>query len=148
LANFGIQDFNSFSLSYNTSPSSSFDRLALVSSPLQFSYNPHDMVHPRPSIVIPNNLMLTDDWTQSNSSPNSNSSASLPTTPCQLNAPFPESYTLDDRSSDYTPDDPYANQSLYTYSSVPAFSGEEYCDVQQPSFLPCQLDHNFEGFYY
>lgn len=89
--------------------------------------------------------MLTDDWTQSNSSPVSNSTGSLPTTPCQLNAPFPESYTLDDRSSDYTPDDPYANHSLYpTYSSVHAFSGEEYCDVQ-PSFLPSQLDHNLKA---
>ena len=143
LANFEIQDFNAFSLSYNTSPTSSFDRLALGSSPLQFSYNPHDMVHPRPSIAIPNNLMLTDDWTQSNSSPISNSSGSLPTTPCQLNTRFPESYTLDDRSSDYTPDDPYANHTLYTYSTVPAFCGEEYCDVQ-PNFLP-QLDHNLKA---
>jgi hypothetical protein len=144
LAYIGIQDFNSYSLSYNINPSSSFDdRLVLASSPLQFSYNPHDMVHPRPSISIPNNMILTDEWMQSNSSPSSNSTGSLPTTPCQLNAPFPESYTLDDRSSDYTPDDSYANQSLYpTYPSVHTFSGEEYCDVQ-PSFL--QLDHNYKA---
>ena len=134
LANHEIQDFNPYPLSYNTS-SSSFDRLAL-------SYNPHDMVHPRPSLFIPNNMIMTDDWTQSNSSPISNSTGSLPTTPCQLNAP--ESYTQEDRSSDYTPDDPYANHSLYpTYSSVQTFSGEEYCDVQ-PSFLPCELDHNLK----
>ena len=144
-ANVEIQDFNTFSLSYNTSPSSSFDRLALASSPLQFSFNPNDMVHPRPSVAIPNNLMLTDDWTQSNSSPISNSTGSLPTTPCQLNAPFPETYTLDERSSDYTPEDPYANHSLYpTYPSVHPFSGEEYCDVQS-SYLPCQLDHNLKA---
>jgi len=139
-------DFYTYSLSYNTSPSSSFDRQALASGPLQLSYNPHNMVHPRPSISIPNNLMLTDDWTQSNYSPISNSTGSLPTTPCQLNDPFPESYTLDDRSSDYTPDDPYANHSLYTTypSSIQAFSGEEYCDVQ-PSFVPCPLDHNLKA---
>ena len=144
---FEIQDFNSFSLPYNTSPSSSFDTLALASNPLHFSYNPHasDLVHPRPSISIPNNLMLTDDWAQSNSSPISNSSSSLPTTPSQLNTPFPESYTLEDRSSDYTPDDPYPNHSLYpTYPSTHAFNGEEYSDVQ-PSFLPCQLDHSLKA---
>ena len=146
LTNIEIQDFNSFSLSYNN-PSSSFDTMALASSPLQFSYNPQDLVHPRPSISIPNNFRLTDDWTQSSSSPTSNSTGSLPTTPCQLNAPFPESYTLDDRSSDYTPDDPYANHSLYpSYpsASVQAFSGEEYSDVQ-PAYLPCQLDPNLKA---
>ena len=143
LANIEIQDLNTFSLSYN-SPSSSFDTLALAASPLQFSYNPHD---PQSSISIPNNFRLSDDWTQSRSSPISNSTGSLPTTPCQLNVPFPEtqSYTLDDRSSDYTPDDPYANHSLYsTYPSVHAFSGEEYGDVQ-PGFLPCQIDHNLKA---
>jgi hypothetical protein len=134
LANIKIQDYNTYPLS-NDSPSSSFDTLALAVSPLQFSYNPHDLVHPRPSISIPNNFSLADDWTQSSSSPISNSSGSLPTTPCQLN----ESYTLDDRSSDYTPDDSYANHSLYpTYSSVHFFSGEEYGDVQ-PGFLPCNF---------
>ena len=145
LTNIEIQDFNSFSLSYN-SPSSSFDTLALASSPLQFSYNPQDLVHPRPSISIPNNYRLADDWTQSTSSPTSNSTSSLPTTPCQLNTPFPESYTLDDRSSDYTPDDPYANHSLYpTYPSVQqAFGGEEYVDVQ-PAYLPCQLDPDLKA---
>ena len=144
LANIEIQDFNTFSLSYN-SPSSSFDTMALAVSPLQFSYTPHDLVHPRPSISIPNDFRLTDDWTQSSSSPISNSTGSLPTTPCQLNLPFPESYTQDDRSSDYTPDDPYANHSLYpAYPSVHAFSGEEYGDVQS-GFLPCQLNHNLKA---
>jgi hypothetical protein len=142
LANIEIQDFNTFSLSYNN-PSSSFDTLALPATPLQFSYNPHDLVHPRPSISIPNNFGLTDDWTQSGS-PISNSTGSLPTTPCQLNDPFPESYTPDDRSSDYTPDDPYTNHSFYpTYPSVHAVSGEEYGDVQ-PGYLPCQLDYNLK----
>ena len=147
LANIEIQDFNAFSFSYNNynSPSSSFDTLTLTASPLQFSYNPHELVHPRPSISIPNNFRLTDDWTQSGSSPISNSTGSLPTTPCQLNVPFPESYTpLDDRSSDYTPDDPYANHSLYpAYTGVHAFSGEQYGDVQ-PGFVPCQLDPNMK----
>ena len=141
LTNIEIQDFGTYSHSYN-SPSSSFDTLALATSPLQYSYNPHDLVHPRPSISIPNNFRLTDDWTQLGSSPTSNSTDSLPTTPCQLNVPFPESYTLDDRSSDYTPDDPYANHSLYpTYPSVHAFSGEEY-GSEQSDFLACQLDYN------
>ena len=147
LTNFEIQDFNTFSLSYNN-PSSSFDTLALAASPLPFAYNQHDLVHPRPSISIPNNFRLTDNWAQSGSSesPVSNSTGSLPTTPCQLNAPFSEPYTpIDDRSSDYTPDDPYANHSLYpTYPSVQSFSGEEYGDVQ-PGFIPCQLDHNLKA---
>ena len=137
LADIEDQDLNTFSLSHN-SPSS--ETLAPAVHPLQFSYNPHDLVHPQPSISIPTNFRLIDDWTQS-SSPISNPTDSLPTTPCQM--AFPESYTsytLDNRS-DYTSDDPYPNHSLYPpYSTVHAFGGSDYGDLQ-PSLLPCELDY-------
>ena len=128
------QDFDTFSLSDNNPSPSSYETIAPVVNPLHFSYNPHGLVHPRPSISIPTNF---DEWT---SSPISTPADSLPTTPCQ---PFPESYTsytLDQRS-DYTPDDPYANHPLYPpYSSVHTFGGDEYGDIQ-PSLLSCELDH-------
>lgn len=76
------------------------------------------------------------------SSPISNSTDSLPTTPCQLNIPFPESYTpFTLPRSDYTLDNPYTDHLLYpTYSNVRAFGGDEYGDVH-PGFLSCEIDH-------
>jgi hypothetical protein len=137
-------DFDTFPSCDNGPHLSPFETPTPAVSPLQFSYNSHDLVHPRPSISIPSNFSLIDDWTQSGSSPISNPTDSLPTTPCQLNVPFPESYTaysLEQRS-DYTLDNPYANHSLYSpYSNVHAFGGDEYGNVQ-PGLLSCELDHH------
>lgn len=141
LVDLGDQDFNTFTFP-DSSPS-----LTLV-EPLappvtQFSYIHHSVVHPRPSIPIPNTFRLMDEWVQS-SSPISNTTDSLPTTPSQLNVPFPESYTpftLNHRS-DYTPDQSsYADRPSYPpYTSIHAFGGDEYRN-ERPSFLHCQIDH-------
>lgn len=82
-----------------------------------------------------------DEWKQA-SSPISNTTDSLPTTPCQLNDSFPESYTpFTLHRSDYTPEDSYADHSLYPmYSNVHAFGGHEYGSMH-PRFLPCEIDH-------
>ncbi|KAF8802041.1 hypothetical protein BYT27DRAFT_7226611 [Phlegmacium glaucopus] len=134
-------DFNTFPFSSNSpSPPSYTETLAPAVGPLQFTYNQHDMVHPRPSISIPNNYRLMDEWTQS-SSPISNPTDSLPTTPCQMNDPYPEPYTpftLDPHSDNSS----YADHSLYpTFSNVHAFGGNEYGDIHPGGYLPCEPDH-------
>jgi hypothetical protein len=139
LANTQDQDFNTFPLSHNTPPPSSFESLDPDLSPLQYPYNPHGLVHhPRPSISIPTNFTLADEWAQS-VSPISDPTDSLPSTPCQ---PISESYTpfTLDNQSDYTLDDSYANHSLYpSYSDAHVF-GNEYGDVH-PNLLSCGFDH-------
>ena len=145
LADRGHQEFNTFSFPDNSSPSPcySVETLAPAVSPVQFSYGSHDI---RPSISIPNNFSLMDEWTPvQSSSPISNSTESLPTTPCQFNdASFPEpcaSFTLaNNRRPDYTSDEPYPDHSLYPmYPSVHHASfggGHEYGDVHRRYTLP------------
>lgn len=143
-------EFTTFSFPDKSPPSSSFAEtplaLAPAVTPSQLSYNPHGLVHPRPSISIPNTFRLMDEWTNS-SSPISSSTSSLPTTPCQTNFSCPESYTpfTLDLQSDYTPGDPYVGHSPYpTYSSVHGLGGNEYGDIHS-SLLSCGLDHKDSG---